>query len=116
MKIDERVRACALFLVFQELAAVPGMSLSFQLVSNGWETTGLRRSDFERALDEALELGSVSMVDAAGEPALLWHRAQLPPVANGNVYVENAMAQMTLVRARSRRRAGVFHGRRASDC
>lgn len=119
MKINTLCKRLALQDVFESLAVEPGSALAYFELLRRWDDTGMRRSDLDDALANAISAGDV--VDTYGDEGRIailteqgHERCEINPATLHQIEeLRKAMAALEWARQRSRR--GLRSGRRALD-
>lgn len=121
MQISPFCRRLALHEVFREYGVETDGSLPYHDLQRSWADTGLRRSDLDQAINDALGNGDLLETwSHEGRLAILTasgHRKARQAPATVHELEQQRLAETVLQRAKSRRRLhGLLHGRlRAGD-
>lgn len=117
MQVTPHCRRLALQTVFRDYGVSPDCGLPYRDLQRGWDGTGLRRSDLDAAISDALAHGELVELHS--------HEGRLEvltgPAANGALTLreleQQRLAAAVLDRTRQRQRNhGLMHGRlRAGD-
>lgn len=119
MKVNDLCKRLALQEVFETMAVDPGGALSYRELQRCWDETGMRRSDLDDALTQAVGVGDViSAYGDNGQMVILTQqgheRAEVNPDSLQEIEaLRQAMVLLEWMRLRMRQ--GPRSGRRADD-